>query len=461
MKKLATLLFVSILGGALTLGAYKVFIEKKASEQAAQQQIVSPTFLPTSFVNADGDNVSVDFTGAAENTVNAVVHVKNKANSSQPTSILDLFYGRGSERTRVGTGSGVIISPDGYIVTNNHVIDGADQIEVTLNSNRTHKATLVGTDPTNDIALLKIETGQELPFIVFGDSDATRLGEWVLAVGNPFNLTSTVTAGIISAKARDLNELDNKNQYFLQTDAAVNPGNSGGALVNTRGELVGINTAITSQTGSYVGYSFAVPSNTAKKIIEDLLEYGSVQRGLLGISALNRNSQYARENGLSEIEGVYISDIEPESGAESAGLESGDIIKMLDGVKIRKFSDLSGYLSSKRPNETINVTIERSGREHSYDVVLSKLNRVQFLNMEFRNLSKEDKKQYNIDKGVKVTDSRNTGLYQSGLVPGSFVIEINGKSIRGIEDLRDYDTNSVESIAFINPKGERERLVFR
>ena len=458
MKRFATLVFISILGGAITLGSYKLFIEKEPVV-ITQQQNSLPAYVPVNFTNADGEPANVDFTEAAENTVNAVVHVKNKATSTQPTNILDLFYGRGSERTRVGTGSGVIISPDGYIVTNNHVIDGAKEIEVTLNSNKTHKASLVGTDPSSDIALLKIEAGQELPFIVFGDSDATRIGEWVLAVGNPFNLTSTVTAGIISAKARDLNEFDGKNQYFLQTDAAVNPGNSGGALVNTRGELVGINTAITSQTGSYVGYSFAVPSNTTNKIIKDILEFGSVQKGLLGISTYT-NSYQAKE-AIGEIEGVYITDIEPESGAEIAGLKSGDIIKRLDDVKIRKFSDLSGYLSSKRPNEVVKVFVERDGRDRTFDVVLTKLNRAQFLDMEFKNMNRDDKKQYELKSGVKLASTRNAKLYKLGLVPGSFVVEINNSPIKDIDDLNSLNTSDIETIVFVNPDGERERLVFR
>ena len=469
MKKLTYLTLASILGGLITLGAYKLFIEKETIEVASQQSAL-PTYVPTAFTNAEGETVSVDFTAAAENAVHAVVHVKNKATSNQPTSILDLFYGRGSERVRVGTGSGVIISPDGYIVTNNHVIDGANEIEITLNNNKSYNAELVGKDVNNDVALLKIEVGEELPFIVFGDSDATRLGEWVLAVGNPFNLTSTVTAGIISAKARDLNELDDRNQYFLQTDAAVNPGNSGGALVNTRGELVGINTAITSQTGSYVGYSFAVPSNTVKKIIEDLLEYGTVQKGLLGISTLNRNSSYAVENGLSEIEGVYITDVDPNSGAKKAGIQPGDIIKRLDGVKIRKFSDLSGYLSSKRPNDLIKVTVNRDKRTKVFEVQLSdgkafvELGTVKFLDMELRNLpdsSKERLEKITGQKeGVLVVKNTDAGLYNYGLTPGAVIVEVNDKPVSNISYLRKFDTAELKNIVFINTEGSRERLIF-
>ncbi|MCL4134121.1 UNVERIFIED_CONTAM: hypothetical protein GTU68_014511, partial [Idotea baltica] len=271
----------------------------------------------------------------------------------------DLFYGRQSQRAQVGTGSGVIISPTGYIVTNNHVIKNANEISITLNNNKAYMAEIIGTDEATDIALLKIDTEEDLPFMAFGDSDNAKIGEWVLAVGNPFNLNSTVTAGIISAKSRDLS--GQNTQSFIQTDAAVNPGNSGGALVNTNGDLIGINTAISSRTGSYIGYSFAVPSNIAHKIVNDIMEYGNVQNGILGVSALNTNSKEAIEKGLNEIEGVYISDVLEDTGAEKAGIRTGDIIRKIDGVEINKFSDLTGYLKTKSPDDVVNVTLLRDG----------------------------------------------------------------------------------------------------
>src|SRR5690606_37731682 len=283
MKKFASLLLISILSGILTLGAYKLFFEKDV--YIVDQKQAQPNFVATNFNTTPvaAEN-TVDFTAAAETTVHAVVHVKSVTISQSPSNVFEFFYGGGgTPKAQIGSGSGVIISPDGYVVTNNHVIANSSELQVTLNNNRTYKATLVGTDPETDIALLKIETDDELPYLIFGDSDNIKLGEWVLAVGNPFNLTSTVTAGIISAKARDLNAMDKNYQSFIQTDAAVNPGNSGGALVNTAGQLIGINTAITSQTGSFIGYSFAVPSNITKKVVEDILEYGSVQAGVLGI----------------------------------------------------------------------------------------------------------------------------------------------------------------------------------
>src|SRR5690606_6561148 len=263
------------------------------------------------------------FVIAAENTVNAVVHVKNVSISSGQMSLQDLFMGRSTPRAQMGTGSGVIINSDGYIITNNHVINNSNELSVTLNNNKTYKAEIIGSDPRTDIALLKIDADEDLPLVTFADSDDAKVGEWVLAVGNPFNLTSTVTAGIVSAKARNLS--GTSSQSFIQTDAAVNPGNSGGALVNTRGELIGINTAISSQTGSYVGYSFAVPSNIARRVIEDIMEYGNVQNGILGISGSALNSNSAEEFGINDTQGVYVSSVMEGSGAYKAGIKEGDI----------------------------------------------------------------------------------------------------------------------------------------
>ncbi len=337
MKKIGSLLLVSVFAGAITLGAYKLLFEKTnyaIVNQEGSGSLINTSFTPTS---AKGAGINeVDFTNAAETTVNAVVHVKNVTLSKGPTSMFDFFYGSGGSVTpQVGTGSGVIISQDGYIVTNNHVIARASQLQVTLNNNRTYEAELIGADPNSDIALIKIKTDEKLPYLAFGDSDNAKIGEWVLAVGNPFNLTSTVTAGIVSAKARSLDT--RTNQSFIQTDAAVNPGNSGGALVNTNGDLIGINTAISSQTGSYVGYSFAVPSNIAKKVVDDIMEYGNVQKGFIGISPAPVNTKDAIERGISDIEGVYIEYIEEESGAYDAELKVGDIIKKVDEIKVSKY----------------------------------------------------------------------------------------------------------------------------
>ncbi|MGY8911288.1 MAG: S1C family serine protease, partial [Flavobacteriales bacterium] len=344
MKKFFSLLGMAILGGAITLGGYKMFIDENVvieSMQPNSSSIIQTNYNPAFNANSTAlDASSIDFTLAAENTVHSVVHVKNTAIRTQ-SSPLDIFFGNGNGTRKfeqVGTGSGVIISADGYIVTNNHVIDNANNIEITLNNNKKYEAELIGTDKNNDIALLKINADEDLPYTPFANSDTIKIGEWVLAVGNPYNLTSTVTAGIVSAKGRDL-EGNGNIESFIQTDAAVNPGNSGGALVNTRGELVGINTAISSKTGSFIGYSFAVPSNIAKKIVDDLLEFGAVQEAILGIS-IDRNYND---------DGVKVGEVFYDGGAKKAGLKDGDVIVKINDMKISKFSELLGQLTAKRP----------------------------------------------------------------------------------------------------------------
>ena len=313
-----------------------------------------------------------DLTFAASKSIDAVVHVKNTSIVEDSDSwALQFFYGDDS-RKKVGTGSGVIISPDGYIVTNYHVIENSSEVIVRTNDNKEYEAVIIGFDEIYDIAVLKIDSEKSLDYMFFGDSDSTLIGEWVLAVGNPYNLNSTVTAGIISSKSRDLNEYDQKNQSFIQTDAAVNFGNSGGALVNIEGELIGINTLIQSMTGGYVGYSFAVPSNIVRKIFEDLLEYGDVQKGLLGVRGVALNSPYSKQLNISETEGFYIDEIEVGFGADSAGLKRGDIIKSIDGFKINRFSDLSGYLSSKRPGDKVEVKYVRDNKSKTAIVILKK-----------------------------------------------------------------------------------------
>ncbi|NHF59330.1 PDZ domain-containing protein [Flavobacteriaceae bacterium TP-CH-4] len=463
MKKISSLLLVSIFAGAITLGAYKLFIEKPnyaLVTEANQPTTFNTSYTPTS---AKGAGINeVDFTIAAEKTVNAVVHVKNVAVSSGPTSLMDFFYGSGgSQRAQVGTGSGVIITPDGYIVTNNHVVAKASQLQITLNNNKTYEAELVGADPTTDVALLKIDAEESLPYLAFGDSDNTKIGEWVLAVGNPFNLTSTVTAGIVSAKARNLG----RNQSFIQTDAAVNPGNSGGALVNTNGDLVGINTAISSQTGSYVGYSFAIPSNIAKKIVEDIMEYGNVRKGVLGISSVQPNSSYALENGLSEVDGVYVNKIEEDSGADDADLKEGDVIKMVDNIRVRKFPDLTGYISSKRPGDKIQVKVDRGGEEIIAYVTLKEVQTIQLpmIGLTVKDVSKEDQKKFKIKEGVKITDVPER-LKGYGL-EGKILIGLDDEKIEDKEDAKNLFSQisryGTTSLTILNEDGERERIIFQ
>lgn len=443
MKKILTLVFVSVLGGGITLSAYLFFIKEDAPLNLGSTNTEQTSYIPTAF-NTGSSAVSVaeapDFINAAENSVHAVVHVKNTAIVSAAPSLQDFFYGKQPQpRTQVGTGSGVIISPDGHIITNNHVIAGSNKISITLNDNRVYEAKLIGTDENTDIALLKIDAEEDLPSIQFGDSDNAKVGEWVLAVGNPFNLTSTVTAGIISAKARDLS--GRNSQSFIQTDAAVNPGNSGGALVNAKGELIGINTAISSQTGSYIGYSFAVPSNIARKVVEDIIEFGDVQNGILGVSILNRNSKEAIEKGINEIDGVYVNSVEDNSGAKISGIKAGDIIKKLDNIEVSKFSDLSGYLKSKRPDDIVNVEVLRDNVRKIISVKLSKSDivSVEFLEMELQNLPSELKNKYDIPNGVWVIDTENIFLYKKlGISRGSIITGINDIEIKSIQDIVDF-----------------------
>lgn len=466
MKKIASLFLVSVFAGAITLGAYKLFFEKESYRWVTAQEetpFVTTSNLETS---ASGAGINeVDFTSAAEKTVNSVVHVKNMTMSSRgPSSIAEFFYGYERKSTpQVGTGSGVIISPDGYIVTNNHVIANSSQLEVVLNNNKSYEAEVIGTDADSDIALLKIDAEDALPYLAFGDSDNAKIGEWVLAVGNPFNLTSTVTAGIVSAKARSLSPTG--AQSFIQTDAAVNPGNSGGALVNTNGDLIGINTAITSQTGSYVGYAFAVPSNIAKKVVEDIMEFGNVQKGLLGISAANTRSPQAIEMGLDELEGVYVAGVEEESGADEAGLMQGDVIKKVDNVNIGKFSELTGYLNSKRPGDVVQVTLDRDGENLVKNVTLKKQNSIILPATSFKvkNLTKEDKKKFGVSKGVKIIDVPQ-GYSRYGLT-NKVIIELDGEPIENIDDAKErfgqLSRYGRTSFTMINEDGEKEHMILQ
>jgi Do/DeqQ family serine protease len=432
MKKFGSLVAVSLLSGAVTLGTYKFFLEPNA---AGRITLANPNYAKNVSLGAE----NIDFTTAAENTIHAVVHVKNKTVSKVP--YLDFFYGyRGDrEQTQIGTGSGVIISEDGYIVTNNHVIQNATELEVTLNNNKSYLAKLVGTDSKMDIALLKIEADEKLPYTVFGNSDEIKVGEWVLAVGNPYNLNSTVTAGIVSAKARNL--ANDGIQSFIQTDAAVNPGNSGGALVNTRGELIGINTMISSPTGSYTGYSFAVPSNIALKIIEDLMQFGNVQRGVLGIEGGEMNSNYAKEIGVKETQGFYINKVTRNSGAEKAGLQKGDIIVQLDDKKINGFAELTAYINTKRPNDIVQVRIIRDEKERTIPVKLSnkELLNYEFNGIEFEDLDSTDKKQFNLKEGVKIKSITNSeyGEY-ADMLKGAIIVSIDGQKVKDMEAVSSY-----------------------
>jgi protease degQ len=473
MKKQITTLFSAILGGAIALGGYHYFIEKKVGEPNENSVLGSPNVVHTNFQQGARFNFDENsFVNASKKTVNSVVHVKNMTVAPEITSIFDLFYGnvpqQGGKERLAGTGSGVIISPDGYIVTNNHVITGASSVQVTLNDNKTYKAEIIGTDSSSDIALLKIKTDEKLPFLTFADSDNTQIGEWVLAVGNPFNLTSTVTAGIISAKARNLGNIQNgKVESYIQTDAAVNSGNSGGALVNLNGDLIGINTAIaSSNSGTFMGYSFAVPSNIAKKVVEDLIEYGNVQKGVLGVSGMELNSETADKLKVKETEGFYVSDVESASGADKAGIKKGDIIKEIDNLKIRTFSDLIGHINTKRPNDKVEILLIRDSNSKKVMVTLQKNTSLVLNNigMIVKDLTEEDKRVFKVQKGVKITNISD--IYkQNGIdLEGKVLISINNKEIVDTNQLKnivnELNPQQRNSFIIINKKGEKERYFF-
>ena len=465
MKKFSTLFLVSLLSGAMTLGAYKLLFDTNG--YFSNDKISAVTMASNSYGKKVGLSADViDFTEAAEKTIHTVVHVKNVSRRTITNPMLEYFYGYkgGQSQEQVGTGSGVIISEDGYIVTNNHVIKGASEIEITLNNKKSYQAKLIGTDSKMDIALLKIDSEEKLPYTVFANSDAVKVGEWVLAVGNPYNLTSTVTAGIVSAKARDLDT--SGIQSFIQTDAAVNPGNSGGALVNTRGELVGINTMISSMTGSYVGYSFAVPSNIARKIIEDLMEFGNVQRGILGVEGGELNGTASKELGISQTQGFYIKKVTKNSGAEKSGLNKGDIIIKLDELNVATFADLSGYINTKRPNDKVQVTYIREGKTKSIPVILSKNEflSTEFKGIELENIEAADKKKFKIDYGVRIKsiNSQNLKQYEDELI-GNIILSIDNIKATDVETVSKLLSKKEESqtvrIEMINKNGEVLRVI--
>ena len=425
----------------------------------------------------------VDLTQAAENSLHAVVHIKSTQQAKEQTvTVRDPFaeifgdiFGNGGRQQRrvqtqprVGFGSGVIISKDGYIVTNNHVIDRSDKVMVTLNDKREFEAKVIGTDPDTDIALLKIDANGLQP-IEYGNSDDVVLGEWVLAVGNPYNLTSTVTAGIISAKARQLGGKMNL-ESFLQTDAAVNPGNSGGALVNAKGELIGINTAIQSPTGSYSGYSFAVPVNVARKVVSDLKEYGKVQRAMIGIKMQELTPALAKEYKLKEQSGIYVAEVIPGGAAEKAGVKVGDVILQLNGYEAKTFAQLQEQLAQYTPGNTIQMTLSRDGKEKVADVVLqnsygdvSLKTGSGILGAEVQPLTQAERYRYRLNKGVKITDLKNGKLKSAGLTEGYIIVKINDMVIYDSEDLERALKAAGDEGVFVtavSPRGRVEYFAF-
>lgn len=456
MKNFLTTFFTCLLTAGLTLIGYTYYLNNQIpTDTETQQSAAIPAVPRLSTANP------VDFTDAAEKTVNAVVHVKNLSYITTRTNpLLEFFYGyKGGTQTQVGTGSGVIISADGYIVTNNHVIANASELEITLNNNQTYKARLIGTEKQMDLALLKIDATEKLPFLTFGDSDAIQLGEWVLAVGNPYNLTSTVTAGIISAKARNLSETG--IQSFIQTDAAVNPGNSGGALVNVQGELIGINTMISSNTGSYVGYAFAVPSNVTKKIVEDFLAFGHVQQGALGVSGFELNTNWAQKLNLNISQGFYIQEVVQDSDAAKVQLQKGDIITALNGRPITSFVDIKNTLNTKRPGDKIELTINRNNTIQKKEIrlIAASVPAFTYNGITFEEVSPEEQAKYKINYGVKITaiTTKKFLPYQAELVD-AILLAVNGQKINTMDQAKElfnqFQENQRLKLDILSPKGE-------
>ena len=401
---------------------------------------------------------AIDFSKAAENSIHAVVHIQ--CEYAQQTNFYDDFFGflipQQRARTIQTSGSGVIIKNDGYIITNNHVVQDADSIQVILNDNRSYNAKIIGTDPSADLAVIKIDA-KDLPIIEFGDSDKTKIGQWVLAVGNPFNLTSTVTAGIISAKARNLNILGNKmNQnpleFFIQTDAAVNPGNSGGALVDLDGKLIGINTAIASNTGSYAGYSFAIPSNIAKKITGDIMNYGTTQKAFLGVSIAEVDYRLAQNKGIKDVKGLYIASVLDDGAAKKVGLKEGDILTQIDGKNVNSNAELNEILAQSSPGEKIKITIERDGVASEKEITLlnekgnvsiikeEDKNIFTSLNAQMRELTSKEKKDYNVNNGFVLEKLNNSPFARLGIKKGFIITGIDRQTNISIEDIKNLST---------------------
>lgn len=455
---LVRIVFASLFGGVVALGGYKLF-EKDMPSYIQSPQTTDVKFSnylnDTSYIVPEGLN----FVYAAELVNPGVVHIKSTAsesagsgqNRSPYDDMFRDFFGdprerRGQQRPEQSSGSGVIISDNGYLVTNNHVIAGAEQIEVTLYDNRVYKATLVGTDPNTDIAVIKIDE-DDLPFVKFGNSDIVKVGEWVLAVGNPFDLTSTVTAGIVSAKGRNIGILRERYgiESFIQTDAAVNPGNSGGALVNLRGELIGINTAIATQTGSYTGYSFAVPVSLVEKVVEDLIEHGIVQRAVLGIEIMNVNDPRL-EGELEDVNGVYVNSVYESSAAEEAGLLKGDIILEINSTTVDNVAELQDLVARNRPGDNIDVTYKRDRKTKTVTAKLKNLdNEVKIVKKndtygvegaELRTATNEETEEYEVPGGVIIDDIGDGKWKDAGIKNGFLITSISNKPVKDVIELR-------------------------
>lgn len=456
VKQFSSMLFVALLSGIFSVFIYQKLVNPNTVTVVENKTPTNNSVL-TNLNIKDGSLTNFEY--AAEISTNAVVHIKTESVYQQQIDPLyEFFYGRSfKQQPQVlqGAGSGVILSDDGYIVTNNHVIDRTSTINVTLNNKKTYKAELIGTDPSTDLALLKIDA-KNLPSVSFGNSNDLNVGQWVLAVGNPFNLTSTVTAGIISAKARNINILSGNNsnglppiESFIQTDAAVNPGNSGGALVNANGELIGINTAIQSNTGSYTGYSFAIPSNIVQKVVNDLKEYGTVQRAFIGVSIKNIDEQVVEELSLNDLSGVYVNSVTKNGSASKAGIKSGDIIKKVGSKNVTDVPELQEQISQYRPGDKVNLTIYRENKELEIPVVLKNLNGEEdlisyeenkihrLLGARLGDLDAKQKKELNIENGIKVEEVFAGKMRSVGIREGFIITKINHTPVKSVKTFTD------------------------
>ncbi len=495
LKKLLPFAVVGVISGATTVGTLQYFGHDSNS---GDQSYFTKSASNVTFAGMNSAAVGDDFVKAAKTTVPAVVTIKNfqsrTTNKASEQDLFDFFFGdpfggRGQQRQRQqapenmpsGMGSGVIISPDGYIISNNHVVAGANKLEVVLSNKKSYIATLVGTDPNTDISLLKIEE-KGLPYLNFANSDNIEVGQWVLAVGNPLGLNSTVTAGIVSAKGRGIGILSSQGkaanpiESFIQTDAAINPGNSGGALVNTNGDLIGINSAIQSTTGYYQGYGFAVPSNLARKIVEDIKKFGIVQRGFLGVQSVDLSDDiqlaaYNREKktNYKAGSGILVIGFADNSGAEDAGLKTGDVITKIDNIAITDFADLSIAVGSKRPGDKVQVTYSRNGKESTTTVTLkdqkggtstrtkADLSVTEKIGAEFEPLSDRFKTDYGLNSGVVAKNvSEGSEIAKIGIVDNYIVIEINGKPVnsqKDVEKILDKYSGNV-SVKFVDAYGQ-------
>lgn len=453
MKRYAGYFLVAIFGGLISLAGFALIQKKSGDVQGIPQQ-QAPVQL-ASMIGSAG--ILPDFTVAANNSIHAVVHIKTEymQKNSMYDNFFDFhdFFGEspfGNQGPLQGAGSGVIISADGFIVTNNHVVQDANKIEVVLNDKRSFEAEVVGTDPSTDLAVVKIKQSN-LPFLTYGNSDDLQIGEWVLAVGNPFNLTSTVTAGIVSAKARNINILGTPDgssiESFIQTDAAVNRGNSGGALVNTRGELVGINAAIASGNGYYAGYSFAIPVNIVKKVVADIIDFKEVQRAFLGVSIREIDSKFAEQQGISDLRGVYILEVLDNGSAQDAGINKGDIILSINKINVNSTSELLGQVSRYRPGEKVSLEVNRSGVVKTFSVTLrnregntslvknEERDVMPMLGASLQEASPDLLRKLGIASGVQVKGLNEGLLMNSGIKEGYVITEIDNKPVKTVEDV--------------------------